>query len=377
MASVATVTKPESAAASARGNQPAPRLLALDAMRGATIVLMIIVNNGGGPKSYAPLNHASWNGWTLTDTVFPTFLWVVGVSITLSLGKRIAAGVPRSRLLAQIFRRAAIIFVLGLAVYAFPEFHVASFRILGVLQRIAICYLIASLLYLYTGIRGQIIWLVSLLAVYWLAMTLIPVPGFGAGRLDLDGNLAHYVDGWVLGQHNYDGRGWDPEGIVSTLPSIATALFGVMAGYIVRLQRALSERVTWLFLTGNILIGLGLICNIWLPINKKLWTDSFAIFMAGLDFVLLAGFLWIIDHLGYQRFAKPFAMVGMNAITLYLTSEFGSEILDMTSLHDRFYTLLVAIASPVNASLLYALTFTLCNCAIGYVLYRRGWFLRV
>jgi predicted acyltransferase len=379
MTSVATVTNPESAAASTALAQlhSAPRLLALDVLRGATIVLMIIVNNGGGPKSYAPLNHASWNGWTLTDTVFPTFLWVVGVSITLSLGKRLAAGVPRGRLLAQIFRRAAIIFVLGLAVYAFPEFHLASFRILGVLQRIAICYLIASLLYLYTGIRGQIIWLVSLLAVYWLAMTLIPVPGFGAGRLDLDGNFAHYVDGQLLGRHNYEGRGWDPEGIVSTLPSIATALFGVMAGYVVRLQRALSERVTWLFLTGNILIGLGLICNIWLPINKKLWTDSFAIFMAGLDFVLLAGLLWIIDHLGYQRFAKPFAMVGMNAITLYLTSEFGAEILDMTSLHDRFYTLLLTIASPLNASLLYAVTFMLCNCAIGYVLYRRGWFLRV
>jgi len=237
--------------------------------------------------------------------------------------------------------------------------------------------LIASLIYLYTGIRGQIAWLVSLLAVYWLAMTLIPVPGFGAGRLDLQGNLSHYIDRLVLGHHNYAGNDWDPEGIVSTLPSIATALFGIMAGHLIRLKRDLSERVTWLFLIGNILIGIGLICDIWLPINKKLWTSSFAIFMAGLDSVLLAGFLWIVDHLGYQRFVKPFAIIGMNAITLYLTSEFGAEILDMTSLHEKFYTMFLSIASPMNASLLYAVSFMLLNCAIGYAMYRRGWFLRI
>jgi predicted acyltransferase len=374
---MATVTKPESTTASVPAGQPTQRLVALDAMRGATIALMIVVNNGGGPESYAPLKHSSWNGWTITDVVFPTFLWMVGVAITLSLGKRLAAGVSRSHLAAQIFRRAAILYVFGLAIYAFPEFHLATFRILGVLQRIAICYFIASLIYLYTGIRGQIVWLVSLLAVYWLAMTLIPVPGFGAGRLDLEGNLSHYVDRLVLGRHNYAGNDWDPEGIVSTLPSIATALFGIMAGRLIRLKRALSERVTWLFLIGNILIGIGLVCDIWLPINKKLWTSSFAIFMAGLDSVLLAGFLWIVDHLGYQRFVKPFAIIGMNAITLYLTSEFGAEILDMTSLHEKFYTMFASIASPMNASLLYAVSFMLLNCLIGYVMYRRGWFLRI
>ena len=385
---MASVSKPESEAVSAPSvsGQPSSRLTALDAMRGATIALMIVVNNAGGPKSYTPLSHASWNGWTITDTVFPSFLWIVGVSITLSLGKRLAAGVPRSRLLGPIFRRAAIIFVLGLSVYAFPEFHFATFRILGVLQRIALCYLIASLIYLYTDIRGQIVWMVSLLAVYWLAMTLIPVPGYGVGHLDLAGNFAHYVDKLVLGRHNYAGNDWDPEGIVSTLPSIATALFGIMAGHILRLKRALSERVTWLFLTGNILIGLGLICDAWLPINKKLWSDSFSIFMAGLDFVLLAGFLWIIDHLGYRRFVKPFVILGMNAITVYLASEYGATILDVIhlssngtriSLHEWFYRLFLNVASPLNASLLYAVSFMLSMYLIGYLMYRRGWFLRI
>lgn len=338
---------------------------------------MIVVNNAGGPQSYGPLKHSAWNGWTLTDTVFPTFLWIVGVSITLSLGKRLSEGYPRSRLLGPIFRRAAIIYVLGLLIYLFPEFQFSTMRVLGVLQRIAICYLIASLIYLYTGIRGQILWILGLLTAYWLLMTLVPVPGFGAGRLDEQGNLSHYVDRIVLGRHNYSGHTWDPEGIVSTLPSIVTALFGIMAGHILRMKRVMSERTTWLFLIGNALIGLGLIFDVWLPINKKLWTDSFAIFMAGLDFVLLAGFLWVVDHLGYRRFAKPLVIMGMNAITLYLTSEFGATLLDMTSLHARAYAAFLSIAAPINASWLYAVSFMLVNYLIGYVMYRRGWFLRV
>ena len=376
---MASITQPESTKTQVpAGSTKSPeRLVALDALRGATMALMVMVNNGGGPKSYAPLNHAAWNGWTITDTVFPAFLWMVGLSITLSLGKRIAAGVPRNQLLGPIFRRAAILFVFGLAIYAFPEFHFGSFRILGVLQRIAICYLIASLIYLYSGIRGQLIWLVALLAVYWLLMTLVPVPGYGAGRLDLEGNLAHYVDRVVLGHHNYSGDSWDPEGIVSTLPSIATALLGIMAGHMVRLKRTLSERVAWLFLMGNILIALGLFCNVWLPINKKLWTDSFTIFMAGLDSVLLAAFLWIIDHLGYRKVVKPLVIMGMNAITIYMISEFGAEILDMTDLHEKIYHLFLAIASPINASLMYSVAFMLSMYAIAYGMYRRGWFVRI
>src|SRR5262249_52766840 len=156
------------------------------------------------------------------------------------------------------------------------------------------------------------IWIVSLLTVYWLMMKLIPVPGYGAGNLDVGKNLANYVDGIVLGAHNYGRtKTWDPEGIVSTLPAIATALFGVLAGQLVRLKRELAERTTWMFLAGNALIALGLICDIWLPINKKLWTSSFALFMAGLDFVMLAGFLWLVDGCGYKRAVKPLVVIGM------------------------------------------------------------------
>ncbi|MBV8818359.1 MAG: DUF5009 domain-containing protein [Acidobacteriaceae bacterium] len=368
---------------------PSQRLISLDAFRGATIALMVLVNDpGDGQHVYAPLQHSEWHGWTITDVVFPSFLWIVGVAMTLSMAKRLNAGASKAKILKQVVRRAAIIFALGLFLYAYPGFHLSTQRILGVLQRIAICYLIAAIIYLYAGLRGQILWIVSLLVVYWLLMTLVPVPGYGSGRLDVDGNLAHYVDRVVLGQHNYrQTRTWDPEGIVSTLPAIATALFGIMAGHILALRRTLAERTAWMFVIGNCFITLGLICNVWMPINKKLWTTSFSIFMAGLDFVMLAIFIWLVDHLGYQRYVKPFFVMGMNAIAVYMASELLEETLgairwgsgnNRTSLHDWLYTALFApLTSPINASLLWALAYTLLMFGLAYLLYRRKWFIRV
>jgi predicted acyltransferase len=357
-----------------------PRLVSLDAFRGATIALMVLVNTAGdGRHVYAPLEHAEWHGWTLTDVVFPSFLWIVGVALTLSLGKRMSAGASRGRLFAQAARRAAIIYALGLFVYLFPRFDFSTMRVLGVLQRIAICYLIAAAIYLTTSVRGQIVWIVSLLAGYWLLMTLVPVPGYGAGRLDVEGNFSHWVDRVVLGRHNYAStKTWDPEGIISTLPAIATALFGVLAGQLLRLKRELAERTTWMFLAGNLLIAAGLICNVWLPINKKLWTSSFSLFMAGLDFVLLAGFIWMVDGRGYQRWVRPFVILGMNAIAVYMASEVIDTLLGATHLRRPIYENVFApLASPINASLLYAIAYVLLMYAIAYFMYRRKWFLRV
>jgi predicted acyltransferase len=212
-----------------------------------------------------------------------------------------------------------------------------------------------------------------------LAMTLIPVPGYGPGRLDVEGNLAHYVDKLVLGAHNYrHTRTWDPEGIVSTLPAIATVLFGILAGHILRLERTLGERVKWLLASGILLLAGGLVCNIWLPINKKLWTDSFCLFMAGLDFVIFAIFLWLVDGLGMKRAVKPLVIMGMNAIAVYLASEFLDEALNATRLHHWLFDNLFGWpASPFNASLLYAIAYVFLMYLLAYVMYRRKWFLRV
>jgi predicted acyltransferase len=358
----------------------AKRLVSLDAFRGATMALMVVVNSpGDGAHAYGPLNHSAWNGWTATDVVFPSFLWIVGVAMTLSLGKRVAAGVPKSQLYLQVLRRALVLYVLGLVIYGFPRYDLSTLRLMGVLQRIAICYAIAAAIYLTTSLRGQIIWIASLLTSYWLIMMLIPVPGYGAGHLDVERNLAHYVDWVVLGAHNYaNTKTWDPEGIISTLPAIATALFGILAGHILRARKELAERTTWLFVAGNLLIALGLICNHWLPINKKLWTSSFSIFMAGLDFVMFAICLWLIDGRGYQRFVKPAVIMGMNAIVVYMASEMGEGVL--SALHCRtwiYQTFFAPLASPYNASLIYAVTYMLLMYLIAYVMYRRKWFVRV
>jgi predicted acyltransferase len=251
--------------------------------------------------------------------------------------------------------------------------------VLGVLQRIAICYAIAAAIYLTTGVRGQILWIVSILGGYWLIMKLIPVPEYGAGHLDVQRNFAHYIDSIVLGRHNYaHTKTWDPEGIVSTLPAIATALLGILAGSLLRMKRELAERTTWMFVIGNLLIALGLVCDIWMPINKKIWTSSFAIFMAGLDFVLLAMCVWWIDGLGHKRASRPLVIMGMNAIVVYMVSELLDGVLVMIGLHDWLYQRLFApLASPMNASLLYAIAYTLLMYLLAYGMYRRGWFLRV
>jgi predicted acyltransferase len=355
------------------------RLLSLDAFRGLTMLLMVLVNNGGGPQSYAQLEHSAWDGWTLTDTLFPSFVWIAGVAITLALGRRLANGEARGSLLKVVFRRALILYFLGLLVYAFPHFSFAHQRLLGVLQRIAICYLAASVIYLYTGIRAQIVWIVALFAAYWLMMAFMNVPGWGPGNLSMEGNFAHYVDSIVLGAHNYARtKTWDPEGIVSTLPAIGTALLGVMAGHILRLDIPLAVRRHRLLLVGVFLLAIGLIWNIKLPINKKLWTDSFATFMAGLDFGVLAIFIWLVDERGLSKWVKPFLITGMNAITVYLASEFLAEFLDATGLHESLYHGFFApIASPMNASLLWALSLVALMYLLAWFLYRRRWFLRI
>jgi len=361
--------------------QPAPaRLVALDAFRGLTIAFMILVNDAGdGRNVYAPLQHSQWNGWTPTDVIFPSFLWIAGVSLTLSFSKRLAAGISRQTLFMQTLRRAAIIYALGLVVYAAPQFNLSTQRLLGVLQRIAICYLAAAAIYLTTRLRGQILWITGLLSSYWLLMAFAPVPGYGHGRLDVEGNFAHYIDRIVLGAHNYRStKTWDPEGIVSTLPAIATTLLGILCGHLLRWKKSLNERVAGMALAGVALIAAGFVCNIWLPINKKLWTTSFSLFMAGLDFTLFAAFLFLVDGRGYKRPMKPFVVFGMNSITVYMISELLDELLGQTGLHKTIYRSIFApIASPVNASLLWALAYTGLLFLIAWIMYKRRWIVKV
>ncbi len=348
------------------------------------MAFMVIVNTAGtGDAVYAPLRHAKWHGWTPTDVVFPSFVWIIGLAISLSLGRKRDGGAARGPLLLTAAQRAAILFGLGLFVYAFPTFDAGTFRILGVLQRLAICYFVTVGIFLVTGIRGQIIAAVGCLLGFALLIFYAPVPGYGAGNLDVERNFAHYIDRIVLGAHNYaHTKTWDPEGVVSTLPAIGSCLIGLLAGHLLAWKRDLAVRTTWMLIIGNLLIALAFIWDPWLPINKSLWTSSFVLLMAGLDFVLFGSILWLVDGLGYRRGLAPLVILGRNAIAVYMASEIVDIVLSSipmagTTLRVWLYeTFFAPLASPMNASLLYAVSYMLLMLGIAYLLHRREWYLR-
>lgn len=375
------------------------RLVSLDAFRGATIAGMILVNNPGSWSDiYPQLRHAAWHGWTFTDFIFPFFLWIVGVAMTMSFARRVEEGADRRALLLHVLRRAVIIFGLGLFLNGFPfgllfghEFSWGAIRIPGVLQRIAVCYLLASGIFLYTGVRGQVAWIAGLLASYWLLLMLVPVPGFGAGHLEPQGNLGWFIDAHLLAGHTWRGApapGFDPEGILSTIPAIGTALMGALTGHLLRSSRSREEKTAWMFVAGNFLLLLGAILDMWMPINKPLWTSSYVIFMAGWANVCLAMFYWLIDVQGYTRWAKPFVIYGMNAITMFVLAGLVGKLLwlihwtgddgNRVGLGGYLYTTFFApLASPVNASLLWAIAFVGATFVVAWIMWKRKWFLKV
>jgi predicted acyltransferase len=372
---------------------PSGRLLSLDVFRGATIAGMMLVNNPGDwGHVYAPFLHAKWHGWTFTDLIFPFFLWIVGVAMTLSFGKRIERGDSKSKLLVHSFQRAAIIFGLGFFLSGFPYFDLSVIRIPGVLQRIAVCYLITSIIFLYSSLRWHMIWTGVFLAVYWVLIALVPVPDYGAGVLEPTGNLAWFIDSQLLAGHTWRGApvpGFDPEGIFSTLPAVSTTLFGVLTGHMLRMKKSNEERTAWMFFVACLLLFAALVMDNWLPINKNLWTSSYSVFMAGMALLVFTWCYWIIDVKGYRRGLRPFAVYGLNAITVFVLAGLFGRLMGMIkvgspaegrgiSLKSWIYsTLYEPIAGPYDASLLFAVTFVLFLYAIAYFMYRRNWILKV
>lgn len=374
------------------------RLLSLDAFRGATIAAMLLVNNPGSWSDiYPPLEHAPWHGWTPTDMIFPFFLWIVGVAMTLSFARRVGQGADRGELFQHVWRRAAIIFGVGLFLAAFPfgllpehHFSLAKLRIPGVLQRIALCYLAAGAIFLRTGWRGQTAWAVALLAGYWALLKLVPVPGYGPGILEPTGNVAWWIDSHLLAGHTWSGApvpGFDPEGILSTLPAIASTLLGALAGQIMRRWSggALTARLLG---GGAALLALGAVMNFVLPINKNLWTSSYAVFMPGWAMVVLAGCHWLIDVRGWRRWATPLDIYGRNALAmfvlagvlgklLYLVKWAGADGQGVTLKAFIYQSCFLPLASPVNASLLFALAFVALTYGVAWVMWRRKWFVKI
>jgi len=452
------------------------RLVSLDVFRGITIAGMILVNHPGSwSNKYAPLGHAAWHGWTPTDLVFPFFLFIVGVAMTFSFDRRLAQGQSRLRLFEQVVRRTLILYFIGLIMYGFPDwrligpyvlfiiglgflfadepplgwpqagkprarkvagwillvgavlyfildfryFNESNLRVVGVLQRIALCYFFASLVVMYSGVRGRVLWAAAFIIGYWVIMKLVQPPAEyiemiraaeralaenpDAWKTDPavalyrhsinvlhnrpSGLLPDWLDIKLLGMHLYRERP-DPEGLLSTLPAIGTTLLGVLTGNWLHTSRERNEKAAGLFWMANIALFVGLCMDYWFPINKKIWTSSYVVFTVGMGLHFLAMCFWLIDVKGYKKWSWPFRVFGTNAIVVYFAAHLGSKMLGRwripleeggtTSAYSWIYqNVFASWADPVNASLLFAITYVLVWLLLLIPLYRKKVFVKI
>lgn len=412
MMSVLPYASPPPSTASARTTL-GPRIRSLDVFRGITMAGMILVNNAGDWEHvYTPLEHSKWDGCTPTDLVFPFFLFIVGVAIPFSLASR------RQKLASQgntveeqnralilgIVRRAAILFAIGVAIFAIPlNFHrgqpnmgilsPGTLRIPGVLQRIAVCYLAAALLASFTGWRTRATIGIALLIVYTLLMRLVPVPGFGAGVLTKDASLASWLDRFLFGHHTYKPE-YDPEGFLSTLPAIVTCLIGTLAGQWLRTNKNPVEKVAAIFACGVISALLGYLTNgLLLPINKALWTPSYVLLAGGYALLGFGLCYWIMDVHGHIKWLLPFTILGMNAIGIYVFASVLGRITLMIKMPSQAGPIYLKVwlyehlfgrltqpplhLSPYVASVMWGLSYVLICLALATWMYRRRIFLKV
>jgi predicted acyltransferase len=394
-----STTSPNSTiATSSRETAPSGRLLSLDVLRGLTIAFMILVNNNGNEAAaYWPLKHAAWNGFTPTDLVFPTFLFLVGISTVFSTASRLAQGATRQSLFLHVLRRSILLYLLGLVVNSFPYFHLQTMRFYGVLPRIAICYLIVASLYLISpGWRNKVVLAITALIGYWILMRFVSVPGYGIPThdvplLDRDGNLTAWLDRQIFSASHLYERTRDPEGLLSTLPAVATALFGMLTGIWLRTRRTLVKKGVGIATAGLSGVLLGGLWNLSFPINKKLWTSSYVLFAAGLSLLLLALCLLVVDlpekssaGSNRSRSLAPFFVFGTNAISAYVFSELLQSTLSSIrvgqgiNLQQLLYrTIQHLMPNRAFASLLYSIGFVIVCWLATLILYRRRIFIRV
>jgi predicted acyltransferase len=377
-----------------------PRLRSLDAFRGLTVAAMILVNNPGDwGNVYAPLLHAHWHGWTPTDLIFPFFLFIVGVSITFALGKddrpgRFEWSTKDRELVSKIARRGLTLFLLGFFLNLFPRFDFANVRIMGVLQRIGIVYAVCALTYLRYSPRQQVNLVLLILIGYYLLMTFVPVPGVGYANPET--NFAAWLDSTILTPaHCYrPAKIWDPEGLLSTVPAIATGLLGLLTGRWLRSTRygntvRESQKALFLFLAGAMMALVGTLFDLVFPINKALWTSSYVLLSGGLAMCGLAIFYYLIDVRRSFRWSGVLVAFGVNAITVFFLSGLIPRIFNLIKLKadtgeplglkEYLYQIYIAppFADPKMASLAGAFTLIAIWSAILWVMYRRQIIIKV
>ena len=375
------------------------RLSSLDVFRGITIAAMILANMAGvADDVYRPLSHSEWHGCTPTDLIFPCFLFIVGVAMTFSLSKYTAENKPTKAVYLRILRRTAILFILGLVLNGFWNqgvwtFDLSSIRLMGVLQRIALTYLFASLIVLKLPRKSQ--WLVAggLLIAYWLTMMYIPVPDYGAGVLTREGNFGAFIDRLIIPKaHLYKGDGFnfmgDPEGLFSTIPAIVSVLAGYFTGeWIKDKKQATSQTSMDLVLFGLCCLVIAIIWDVSFPINKKIWTSSYVLFTSGWALMLLAACYELIEVRLIKRWSKPFEIMGLNAIALFVASVFLIKIIAKTQLGTGetavsiynwiYHNIFASWSGNFNGSFLFALVTLLFWYGVAVLMYQKRWFIKV
>jgi predicted acyltransferase len=389
-----------------RGN----RLLSLDILRGITIAFMIMVNNNGGRDAWAQMHHADWNGLTATDLVFPTFLFVVGISIVYSIEARLAKGARRAELAWHTFTRAVILILFGIVVNSFPHFHLQHMRFYGVLQRIAVCYLVVGLFYLFDRrVWTKAVMLVAVLLGYWVLVRWVPVPGAGmpvrdVPLLDRNQNIVAWVDRQVMPGHLYEDAPTfnerDPEGLLSDLPALGTTLLGLLTALWVRSPRSHGTKVLGLAAATAVCLNLGYYWDTWFPLNKKMWTSSYVLAAAGWSLALFWILFWLVEMRGWGRgnatgegdvikraVMWPWIVFGLNAIAAYMVSELLPGLFDLLAFQadGRKLSALAwmrihvfgQIPNPAWACFAYSFSYMVLCFIPVWILYRKRIFLKV
>jgi predicted acyltransferase len=368
------------------------RFLSLDVFRGMALCFMIIVNTpGSGAIPFDMLEHAPWHGFTPTDLVFPSFLFAVGNAMSFSMKK--FDEMENSQVLLKIFKRTFLIFLIGYLMYWFPFFRfdaqghivaapISHTRIFGVLQRIALCFGIASLMIHYLSSKTVIWTSIVFLLGYWLILLLFGIPG---AELSLTGNAGTLLDKYLLGDaHLYHGEGipFDPEGILSTIPSVVNVIIGYFAGRFIQEKGKGYESIAKLMLTGGLMVLIALAWHMVFPINKKIWTSSFVLITCGIDLLMIGALLYLIEVAQYIKWTRFFVVFGKNPLFIYIVAGMLMEIIDLIFPHAHFYQWInvnfyQAIAPGPVGSLLFALSFMLVCWLVGYVLDRKKIYIRV